>query len=494
MINAVYIPNTRKYPNYKLPFDQSLTNKDKTNFEIVITRFNESVTWAENYAKFVTVYNKGADDIPGDYHTIQRPNIGNDPEAILHHILCKWDNLADVTFFAQGGINDRKDQLIKYSDIKSYITTENIHFNEKRGDLPKNDEVLFDPAFDQLFTVKFGDLYEHIFHEPYNNNGRFFWVAGSWISVKRDIIKKVPIQTYQRALALFQTYRQFHNVIFCHVERLFLHMLTKTYSTCIPKGIHEFMIQKRCREGFDNRDLLRKFGKYTDKLLVKDIISNKQIPNFHIAKVLGVYGTYDAINLDELPEKFVIKANHWCGDVKIILSKEFFSKKKDEYQKFFNCLLTQTYGQPREPHYKYIPPQLFIEEYLGDQEVEYNSRCINGKTVFCARITKDQSYYYDRDWRLINMSRAQQKFKYEKHEKPPYYDEIIHISDELAKEFDYVRIDFYVVHGKIYFGEYTFTPRGCYQNFNEHHIEALLLRILKGDAPHSEIGRYLYHM
>ena len=38
---------------------------------------------------------------------------------------------------------------------------------------------------------------------------------------------------------------------------------------------------------------------------------------------------------------------------------------------------------------------------------------------------------------------------------------MINISKILSKDMDYVRIDLYYDKGKIYLGEYTFTPSGC---------------------------------
>lgn len=52
---------------------------------------------------------------------------------------------------------------------------------------------------------------------------------------------------------------------------------------------------------------------------------------------------------------------------------------------------------------------------------------------------------------------------------------MILISKKLSQHFEYVRIDFYCVDNKIYFGEYTFTPRSLKLPFyNNPDFEILL--------------------
>lgn len=46
--------------------------------------------------------------------------------------------------------------------------------------------------------------------------------------------------------------------------------------------------------------------------------------------------------------------------------------------------------------------------------------------------------------------------------KPQTFDLMVKIGAEIAKNFDFVRADFYDVDGKLYYGEITLTPgNGC---------------------------------
>lgn len=220
------IPCTKLNTNFILEKNEKMINKEKKDLEIVVTRFDENLNYLKNYEDFLTVYNKGKCDLSLNCKIVKRPNIGNDPESLFYHIVNNWDNLSDVTFFCQGDINDRSDQLITYSDFENYINTNDIYFFKKRYDLPNYNENFLN------FNISFKELYKEIFDEEYKKD--FAWVAGNWISVKKDIIKNVPYSIYQKMLNLFDKYKIKNDptsrILVCNCERLVLHILTKKYS------------------------------------------------------------------------------------------------------------------------------------------------------------------------------------------------------------------------------------------------------------------------
>jgi|TARA_B110000858_G_scaffold113012_1_gene129227 hypothetical protein len=219
------IPSTKTNKNFVLEKSKSLNNKEKKNFEIVVTRFDENLNYLKNYQNFLTVYNKGNEDLSLNCKVVNRPNIGRDGETIFYHIVNNWNNLSDVTFFCQGYINDRSDQLITYSDFENYINTNDIYSFKKRYDLPNHNESLLN------FNISFKDIYKEVFNEEYKKD--FPWVSGMWISVEKNIIKKVPYNIYQNMLNLFNIYKLYDDptcrTLAIHCERLLLHILTKKY-------------------------------------------------------------------------------------------------------------------------------------------------------------------------------------------------------------------------------------------------------------------------
>lgn len=68
------------------------------NLEIVVARYKEDISWVSelrNAGFNVTVYNK---------HEGENllPNVGRESHTYLHHIITRWENLADYTLFLQG--------------------------------------------------------------------------------------------------------------------------------------------------------------------------------------------------------------------------------------------------------------------------------------------------------------------------------------------------------------------------------------------------------
>ena len=51
-------------------------------------------------------------------------------------------------------------------------------------------------------------------------------------------------------------------------------------------------------------------------------------------------------------------------------------------------------------------------------------------------------------------------------ELPDYFDEMKTIAEDLATEFPFVRVDFFIANNTYYFAELTFTPGACMMPFN----------------------------
>lgn len=76
------------------------------NYEIVVAHYNEDLSWLEEVMSACCVYSKGGDKNAPPYPHIKLPNIGREGHTYLHHIVERYDTLADVTIFLQGRIDD----------------------------------------------------------------------------------------------------------------------------------------------------------------------------------------------------------------------------------------------------------------------------------------------------------------------------------------------------------------------------------------------------
>ena len=197
---------------------------------------------------------------------------------------------------------------------------------------------------------------------------------------------------------------------------------------------------------------------------VREYLTEKGFEEYLIP-IYGVFDKFDDIDFDKLPDQFVMKCTHACAFNEIVLDKSKFNK--EESRKKFNKWLKTNYGKKTvEKHYSPIKPQIIIEKYLGSAEklpVEYKIHVFNGKAKYMYVVTgrgKDIRYnnYYV-DWAPFD---GAQFNGWKKREEgvpiPSNWDDMIKLSEAMAKDFPFVRVDLYNIDGKIYFSELTFTP------------------------------------
>lgn len=177
----------------------------------------------------------------------------------------------------------------------------------------------------------------------------------------------------------------------------------------------------------------------------------------------GVYDSFDEIDFDSLPEKFVMKCTHACAFNYICTDKSKINI--GELRTRFNKWLKTNYGKKTcEMHYSKIKPRIIIEKYIGQFPDEYKFHVFNGKAKYLYLVTGRNSdirynnYYIDFtpfDGAQFNGWDKRDESEIKKSTK---YDEMVAISEKLASKFPFVRVDLYEVDGQIYFGEMTFTP------------------------------------
>ena len=210
-----------------------------------------------------------------------------------------------------------------------------------------------------------------------------------------------------------------------------------------------------------------KYGKLADKYEVRKFIKERNYEEL-LPKLYGVYNNANEIDFNKLPNKFVLKTNHGCGNVFICTDKEKFNF--EEAKDVLNKALKKNFARKTlEYHYSYIEPKIICEEYLDDKEhklpLDYKFYCFDGH-VECLLLCSDRENgtkldYYDLNWNKLPYSID----KYTSHKeinKPKTLDEMIKVASDLSKGFEFVRVDLYDINGKVYFGEMTFTPVAGY--------------------------------
>lgn len=198
-----------------------------------------------------------------------------------------------------------------------------------------------------------------------------------------------------------------------------------------------------------------------DKAAVKRFVSN-QIGEKYIVPQLGVWKKFDDIEFDSLPNQFVLKTTHDSGSV--IICKDKSSFNIDEAREKLNSSLQRDfYLRGREWPYKNVPRRIIAEQYLEDIETgearDYKFFCFNGKAkvLFVAtnRQTDTRFDFYDLDFRHLPIVNGHPNSE-KKIKKPNTFYEMIQLSERLSSGIPHVRVDFYEINNKIYFGEMTF--------------------------------------
>ena len=210
----------------------------------------------------------------------------------------------------------------------------------------------------------------------------------------------------------------------------------------------------------------------SDKYLVREWIKEK-IGEKYLIPLLGVYDRFVDIDFNQLPNQFVIKCNHGSGYNIIVKDKSQLDiaaakSKVDAWMRenfAFKCGF--------ELHYRDIEPKILIEQYLEEiNEALYDYRffCSYGdvKQIWldvASGTPQHKRKIYDKQWNELNFTVTWPRLEHSV-PKPKHLETMIRLAESLSQEFSLVRVDFYYVDNKIYFGEMTFTSQSGTGKFN----------------------------
>lgn len=201
-----------------------------------------------------------------------------------------------------------------------------------------------------------------------------------------------------------------------------------------------------------------------DKYEVREYLINKGYGEY-VNELYGVWKSADDIQWDKLPQQFVLKCNHGCGYNILCPDKSKLDVK--ETKKLLKSWMKEDFGKfNAEPHYSKIKPYVICEKFLGGNIVDYKYFCFGGKVEFMyvaegfGEGMGEKISFFDKDGNKAPYKRLDYPV-YDAAQKPINFEKMKEMSEELSRDFPFVRVDWFEVDGKIYFGELTFTPCGC---------------------------------
>ena len=217
------------------------------------------------------------------------------------------------------------------------------------------------------------------------------------------------------------------------------------------------------------------YPKLVDKHEAKHVIGNL-IGNEYIIPTLGVWNRFDDIDFSKLPNQFVLKCTHDSASVVLCKDKSSFQTSVAR-EKLTKALKTDYYHYiGKQWAYKGIERKIIAEAYLDEGNdlglTDYKFMVFGGKCkcifVCVGRQSKLRLDAYDMDWQLMPFTRNNHPNLKERIPRPKGYETMLFIAEKVAGFVDnpFVRVDFYEVNGKVYFGEVTFYPEGGLGSFN----------------------------
>lgn len=218
--------------------------------------------------------------------------------------------------------------------------------------------------------------------------------------------------------------------------------------------------------------------KYEVRGYIADLLGDK-----YLIPCLGIYDSVDDIDIDALPDKFVLKCTHDSGSVEICKDKSSFDIEGARHR-LSQAMKRNYYATYREWPYKYVKPRIIAEGYLegdGGDLKDYKVMCFNGEAkiieVHENRFVEGKVHtqtFYDREWGIVPLTQVETVTVDRPSERPRQLEEILRLSELIAKNMYHARIDWYIEGDKIYFGEITFFDGSGFESFSTPEMERML--------------------
>ena len=216
-----------------------------------------------------------------------------------------------------------------------------------------------------------------------------------------------------------------------------------------------------------------------DKVKAKDFVLEKTNGKCKTIPTIGIWKSAKDINIDDLPDQFVLKCNHNSGAIWICHDKHTFDfetaqKEIDEH------LHINYFYTGREWPYKNIEPFVLAEPFIEGATVNYKFYCFGGEMLFLyvsevldnhvmARLS-----YLTTDWQFTPFTNNSFTPFESLPPKPSELDTMIGIAETLSEGIPFVRVDLYQIAGEVLFSELTFFPDSGMTKFRPEEWDGIL--------------------
>lgn len=225
----------------------------------------------------------------------------------------------------------------------------------------------------------------------------------------------------------------------------------------------------------------------SDKLKVRHYVKEKIGERF-LVPLREVAEHPRQIDFDRLPDAFVIKANHG-SEFNCFISEKNAVDRIELNETIAAWLKTDFSSHHEEWAYRDIERRVLVEEMLlqkGEIPDDYKFFVFNGRVRM---IQLDQSRHkrhcqnlYDEKWRQLAVEYVSPRSA-EPRQPPAQLHEMMRVAEALGRDFEFARIDLYLVRGEIFFGEVTHYPNAGLVPFKPREFDRVLGDVLRKGTP-----------
>lgn len=232
------------------------------------------------------------------------------------------------------------------------------------------------------------------------------------------------------------------------------------------------LLTRRMVEANRSRDVT--LAPYVDKLAVREYVARTAGPRL-LVPLLWSGRNVMAIPFGSPDLPAVLKPNHMSQAVLVLTADADPWRVR---RRALRWLADNYYWAGGEYQYRAIPPRLMLEEFLDDGTEhgprDYSFWCVRGEPLFVQvrDTTGELRQAYDLQWRPLPV--LQPGARAADVAAPAALERMAEDARRLAEPFGFVRVDFYDVDGRPFFGELTFTPAGGDLRLSSPGVDAYL--------------------
>ena len=227
------------------------------------------------------------------------------------------------------------------------------------------------------------------------------------------------------------------------------------------------------------------YTKMVDKITVREYVK-ECIGEEYLIPLIGVWNSVDDIDFNTLPEQFVLKCNHNSGKGMCICKNKSTLSIETVKKELNKGLKEKYYLSGREWPYKNVKPKILGEKYMVDESgielKDYKVMCFEGEPklieLHMGRFSEHQTQdFYNTKWEKTNISQGKDKHYGMSNlivQKPDCLEEMLNYSRILAKGLHHLRVDWYIINGKLFFGELTFFDGSGFVSYDDPANDLLL--------------------